>query len=180
MLGSRAETRLPAFPPPVICCQRRGTGRKSEQDMAQWNEPSLETIRQMRSFFTTIVLLATLCTAMAQGTVEREVKGQSGQDIRVGVYANIQPDCSAGPLPTIRLVTSPQHGKITIKKGRLNATNVKHCLALEVPAYVAIYRSPADFEGTDAAVIEIKSAQGNIQVQRLTIQVSKKSSARGI
>jgi len=135
----------------------------------------------MKPFLTVVVLLASLmCSAVAQDAVQREVKAQSGQDIRIGVYANIRPDCSAGPAPTLRLVTSPQNGKITIKKGRLNATNLKQCLAVEVPALVAIYRSSADFEGTDTAVIEIRSAQGSVQVQRFTIQVGKKAPTRAI
>jgi hypothetical protein len=118
--------------------------------------------------------------AFAQSTVEREVKGQSGQDVRIGVFANVKPDCTAGAAPTLRLVTPPQNGKVTIKKGRLNATNLKQCLSLEVPALIAIYKSSADFEGTDTAVIEIRSAQGSVQVQRFTIRISKKTTERTI
>ena len=38
----------------------------------------------------------------------------------------------------------------------VTATNYKQCLALEVPAFVAFYRSRADFVGVDALTLEVK------------------------
>src|SRR5262249_1605156 len=37
--------------------------------------------------------------------VSRMVSGQPNTDIRVGVYVNVKPDCTSGPLPSIRLAT---------------------------------------------------------------------------
>ena len=120
------------------------------------------------------MLLGLLTHTVAQiSTTQREVKGKSGQDIRVGVFANVLPDCTSGPLPTIRLIQPPVNGKITVKKGRLNATNFKQCLALEVPALIAICRSAADFEGIDSAIIEVRSSKPATQLQRITVRVSK-------
>ena len=79
-------------------------------------------------------LLAGSPTSVSAQTVERTAKGVSDKDIRVGVYINVQPDCSSGPLPTIRLTTPPANGKVTVKSGKIKATNYKQCLALEVPA----------------------------------------------
>jgi len=121
-----------------------------------------------------VMLLGLLTHTVAQiSTTQREVKGKSGQDIRVGVFANVLPDCTSGPLPTIRLIQPPVNGKITVRKGRLNATNFKQCLALEVPALIAIYRSAADFEGIDSAIIEVRSSKPATQLQRITVRVSK-------
>ena len=78
----------------------------------------------------------------AQGDVtERQVKVATGHDERVGVYTNIKPDCTGGPLPAIRLLAAPAHGSVTVKRGTLKATNFKQCLAAEVPALLAFYRS---------------------------------------
>ncbi len=82
-------------------------------------------------------------------TIERTAQAQSGKDAKIGVYVNVRPDCKSGPLPTIRLIQPSEHGKVTVKKGNLNATNYKQCLALDVPAYVAVYRSANDFSGTE-------------------------------
>jgi hypothetical protein len=124
-----------------------------------------------------ILCLGLMTSAYAQDGVqdrilEREIKGRSGQVIRIAVFVNVLPDCTGGPLPAVRLVTPPTHGTVIVKKAKLNATNVKQCLALEVPALVAFYKSAADFAGTDTTVLEIKSAQGEGRLQRYSITVS--------
>jgi hypothetical protein len=104
---------------------------------------------------------------------ERQFKGAAGRDIRILVLMNVKPDCTSDPLPTVRLVAPPANGKITVRRVRLNATNVKQCLALEVPALVAFYRSAPGFEGNDTASVEIRPNEGAPQVQRITISVTK-------
>lgn len=104
-------------------------------------------------------------------TVERNAKGQTAKNIQVGLYINVRPDCTSGPLPTIRLVTPPANGTLTIRHGKVNATNYKQCLALEVPGFVALYKSKADFTGTDVATVEVKYPHGRTEIQRITIAV---------
>ena len=97
-----------------------------------------------------ILFFAFGTTAFAQlQTVNRTVNGQRDTDIRVGVYVNVKPDCTSGPLPSIQLTSPPEHGNVTVKKGKVTATNYKQCLALEVPAFIAFYRSRSDFAGVD-------------------------------
>lgn len=105
--------------------------------------------------------------------VDREVRGRAGRDIRVLVLTNVKPDCTAGPLPTVRLVAAPAHGKLTMRRGRFRATNVRQCLAIEVPALIGMYRSAADFEGNDTVIVEILPEQGTPQLRRITIKVTK-------
>ena len=124
--------------------------------------------------FIAIVFLQMIMGAYSQeAPVERAIKGRAGQEIGIAIFTNILPDCGSGPLPTLRLVAPPEHGKIVVKKVRLNATNVKQCLALEVPALVAVYRSAADFEGKDTAVLEVKTSQGVVRLQNFSITVSQ-------
>ena len=104
-------------------------------------------------------------------TVERTVKSVPNRDTQIGVYLNVQPDCTSGPLPTIRLVSPPAAGKVVVKSAKVKATNYKACLALEVPAYVAFYKSPADFLGNDALTIEVKYAGGRTEIQKITVNV---------
>jgi len=104
-------------------------------------------------------------------TVERAAKGQPGKDIQVGVYLNVQPDCTSGPLPTIRLLNPPEHGKVAVKKAKLNATNYKQCLALEVPGFVAFYRSAPDFVGNDVILLEVKYQGGRSELQKITVTI---------
>src|SRR6476660_6884664 len=95
-----------------------------------------------------LVLAGTTTSASAQEqsrVVERSVKSVPNKDTQIGLYINVQPDCTSGPLPTIRLVSPPASGKVVVKSAKVKATNYKACLALEVPAYVAFSKSPPEF-----------------------------------
>lgn len=117
--------------------------------------------------------LASNASAQEQSrTVERTVKSVPNKDTQIGVYLNVQPDCTSGPLPTIRLVSPPASGKVVVKSAKVKATNYKACLALEVPAFVAFYKSPADFLGNDVMTIEVKYAGGRTEIQKITVNVA--------
>jgi hypothetical protein len=128
------------------------------------------------------VFLAFALTVLMDGTsavwaqsgiqmVERSVKTVPNKDTQIGVYLNVLPDCSSGPLPTIRLAAPPVSGKVIVKTAKVKATNYKACLALEVPAYVAFYKSPPEFLGDDVLTIEVKYAGGRTEIQKITVNV---------
>jgi hypothetical protein len=130
------------------------------------------------------ILVGSITTAVAQApaetTVERSIKALPNKDTQIGVYINVQPDCTSGPLPTIRLVSPPASGKVVVKSTKIKATNYKACLALEVPAYIAFYKSPADFAGNDVMTIEVKFAGGRTEIQKITVNVSGPGAQRNI
>lgn len=103
--------------------------------------------------------------------VERSVRALPNKDTRIGVYLNVQSDCTSGTLPTIRLASPPVSGKVVVKTAKVKATNYKACLALEVPAYVAFYKSPPDFLGDDVLTIEVKYSGGRTELQKITVNV---------
>lgn len=103
--------------------------------------------------------------------IERSVKAAPNRDTQIGVYLNVLPDCTSGTLPTIRLVSPPASGKVVVKSAKVKATNYKACLALEVPAYVAFYKSPPEFLGDDVLTIEVKFPGGRTETQKITVKV---------
>ena len=113
-----------------------------------------------------------MLAAGAQPVNERDLKAAPGHDVQAGVYTAIKPDCTSGPLPAIRLVVPPGHGTVTVKRGLLKATNVKQCLGLEVPAFVALYRAADGFAGADTFDLEISYASGRKQLQHFSVTVS--------
>jgi hypothetical protein len=122
------------------------------------------------------LLIGSVGTATAQAssetTVERSVKTLPNRDTQIGIFLNVLPDCTSGPLPTIRLVSPPAAGKVVVKTAKAKATNYKACLALEVPAYVAFYKSPPEFLGDDVLTIEVKYAGGRTELQKITVKVN--------
>lgn len=103
--------------------------------------------------------------------VERSVRALPNKDTQIGVYLNVLPDCTSGTLPTIRLANPPASGKVVVKSAKVKATNYKACLALEVPGYVAFYKSPPEFLGDDVLTIEVKYSGGRTELQKITVNV---------
>lgn len=127
-----------------------------------------------------LLLVASFAPACAQsGQIERVVKVAPGRDVRVGIYTNIRPDCSSGPLPAIRLARPPAHGAVTVRRAMLKATNVRQCLAIDAPALVAFYRAPQNFSGADEFELEITFSGGHKQIQDFRV-TSGADSGQGI
>jgi hypothetical protein len=117
-----------------------------------------------------LLLLASTALACAQSNaVERAIRAAPGQNVRVGIYTSIRPDCTSGPLPAIRLATTPAHGVVSVKRAMLKATNVKQCLAIDVPAFVAFYRAAQDFAGADQFDLEITFTGGRKEIQHFKV-----------
>jgi hypothetical protein len=131
-----------------------------------------------RYWFAAALFLCTSAHTISaqENSVERQFKGMPGRDLRVGIYTSIRPDCSSGPLPAIRLISAPAHGAVSVKRGMLKATNLKQCLAAEVPAFVAFYRAAPDFNGADAFELEISFAGGRKEIQHVRVTISNSPS----
>jgi len=127
------------------------------------------------------ILLAVPAIAFCQqATIERQFRGKPDTNINVGFFTSIRPDCTAGQLPVIRLITPPAHGKVTVTRGRLQATNLKQCLGADLPAFVALYRSAPDYIGRDTFTIEVVGANGKKQLQQITVTLMKAGTGQGI
>jgi hypothetical protein len=128
------------------------------------------------------LLAAVPVTAIGQAsTVTRHYTGKPQTDIKVGIFSSIRGNCTAGPLPAVRLVSPPAHGKVTVKQGKITARNIRDCLATtELPALVAIYRSNANFSGEDAFTLELIDAKGKSQLQRITVNIVKAPNQKDI
>ena len=124
-------------------------------------------------FGAALFFLASAQLACAQSNlIERAIKAVPGQNVRVGVYTSIRPDCTSGPLPAIRLAHAPAHGVVGVRRATLKATNVKQCLAIEVPAFVAFYRAPQDFSGADEFELEVTFSGGRKEIQNFHVSVA--------
>jgi hypothetical protein len=114
-------------------------------------------MKGVRLVLAALLLIASSPFAAAQAPiVNRSINGRADTDIQIGVYLNVKPDCTSGPLPSIQLISAPENGKVTVRQGRVTATNHSQCLAVEVPAFVAFYHSQADFSGVDVVTLQVR------------------------
>ena len=58
-----------------------------------------------------------------------------------------------------------------MKSAKINAKNYKQCLAVEVPGYVAFYKSEPTFNGIDTFSIEVRYPEGRTEMQKLNVTV---------
>ena len=137
-------------------------------------------MKRVASFTWALLAFVSSAPVLAQvQTVNRMANGQPDTDIRVGVYANVRPDCTPGPLPSIQLTSPPEHGKVTVKTAKITVTNYKQCLAMEVPGFAVFYRSRRDFAGVDVLMVEVRFPGGKTELQRITVTVGSNSPGRG-
>ena len=58
---------------------------------------------------------------------------------------------------------------VVAELAKVKATNYKQCLALEVPGFVAFYRSVPGFAGNDVVSLEVKFPNGRTLTQKITV-----------
>jgi hypothetical protein len=128
-----------------------------------------------------MLLLASITILAAQEQiVNRSINGRPDTDVQIGIYVNVKPDCTSGPLPSIQLIGPPENGKVTVKQGKVTATNYKQCLAVEVPAFIAFYHSRPEFSGVDVVLLQVKYPAGKTETQKISVIVGSGTPGKGI
>jgi hypothetical protein len=151
----------------------RSQGERFMRHDDRWYRIGSASVRRGAALCLLGILVSSNAALAQTETVERAVKAQAGRDVRVGVFGNVRPDCTSGQLPVVRLKEKPSNGTVTVKQARVRTTRLQNCLAAEVPAFVAIYRSEPGFSGDDVVELEIIGANGSKQIRRITITVEK-------
>jgi hypothetical protein len=116
--------------------------------------------------------------ALAQtNTVYRSTDVVAGKPHRLGIYGNVQKDCTSGPLPTVRVVTPPKHGELNVRSGKLKAGRISRCPKLEATAQGVFYKPSPAYKGTDEVSYEVKSASGKVESHTVRITVKEATPA---
>jgi hypothetical protein len=110
--------------------------------------------------------------ALAQtNSAHRSTDVIAGKPHRLGVYGNVQKDCTSGPLPTVRVVTPPKHGELNVRSGKLKAGRISRCPKLEATAQGIFYKPNPAYKGADEVSYEVKSASGKVESHTVRITV---------
>jgi hypothetical protein len=111
-------------------------------------------------------------SALAQSnSAYRSADAVAGKPHRLGVYGNVQKDCTSGPLPTIQVLTPPKHGELNVRSGTLKAGRITRCPNLEAKAQGVFYKANPAYKGADEVSYEVKSASGKVESHTVRITV---------
>ena len=109
----------------------------------------------------------------------RSVEAVSGKSTRLGVHGDVTKDCKLGPLPEIRITTSPKHGALTVRQGKSKAGSLKRCPSLEVPVQGVFYEANPGYAGPDeVAYTVVRAGQPTLSVtMKITVAAQAKAGA---
>jgi hypothetical protein len=133
------------------------------------------------AFALTCTLVLSGTTTLAQtNSAYRSTDVVAGKPHRLGVYGNVQKDCTSGLLPTVRVVTPPKHGELNVRSGKLKAGRISRCPKLEAAAQGIFYKPSPTYNGADEVSYEVKSASGKVESHtvRLTVREATPADAK--
>lgn len=105
-------------------------------------------------------------------SLHRSADAVAGKALRVGIYGNVKKDCSAGPLPEVKVVTPPKFGSLAVKTGKVKTNRVVNCPNIETPVQGVFYQARAGYVGVDEIGYEVRSAEGKVQIHSVRINVA--------
>ena len=113
--------------------------------------------------------------ASAQTSVTRSETVPAGKQARLVIVPNLKKDCSAGPMPEIKVTTAPKFGSLITKSGKLKTPAKYRCPNKDTEAQAIFYQPNGGYTGPDAVVVEIKNSDGEIEKRdiRITVEAAK-------
>jgi len=123
------------------------------------------------------LILAATAALSQSNNAYRSTDVVAGKPHRLGVYGNVQKDCTSGPLPTVRVVTPPKHGELNVRSGKLKAGRISRCPKLEATAQGVFYKPNPTYKGADEVSYEVKSASGKVESHTVRITVKEATPA---
>ena len=116
--------------------------------------------------------------AVAQtNSAYRSADAVAGKVERLGVYGNVQKDCTSGPLPTVRVLTPPKHGELNVRSGTLKVGRITRCPKLAPTAQGIFYKANPGYKGSDEVSYEVRTASGKVEAHTVRIRVKDVSPA---
>jgi hypothetical protein len=109
-------------------------------------------------------------------TTEHQKSTLSGSESRIAAMHSVNPDCSSGSLPKVRIVTKPASGELRVEPIKITvnreATNHRaHCNGKTVDAVAVFYKSKEQYVGADKVVLDVDFKHGGINRYTYAVDV---------
>jgi hypothetical protein len=100
----------------------------------------------------------------------------SGNEARLSVMNYVNSDCSAGPMPDVRIVTPPTNGELRFEQIKYAVSRSKensrhHCNGKIVDAVGVFYKSKEKYTGSEKAVVDVDFRDGTVRRFVYSIEV---------
>ena len=127
----------------------------------------------MRSTFHSSILICLTFAggAFAQTANYTSVDAIAGSQVQVGYHGTVNKNCTAAPIPTIRVLEPPSFGTLSVKTGTITTDRVSGCERLQVPALILFYTAKQGYAGNDKVVYGVADAKGQVNTYDVTIRV---------
>src|SRR5580700_8733470 len=119
------------------------------------------------------VALLAPATLAAQSTSYSRAETTSGAQVQLNYHATAKKDCTAMPLPSMRVLEVPRHGTLTVRKGEAMIAHIADCQPFKTPAEVVFYQSRAAYVGQDHLIYEVTNANGEVANFDISIEVKE-------
>jgi hypothetical protein len=125
-----------------------------------------------------ICLVGATCltsTALAQGSANyTSVEAVWDRPVELSYHASAHSaNCTAAPLPTVRVTQPPKWGMLSVRKAMLTTTKVAGCPPIKTPAQVVFYQARSGYTGPDHVNYEVTSENGEVATYEVTITIKE-------
>jgi hypothetical protein len=132
------------------------------------------SLSQIRTLLVSLAASGLVATAaLAQSANYSSVEAVAGKPVQLGYYASAHKNCTAAEAPTVRVLTPPQHGTLSIRKAVLSTNKVAGCPGLKTPTQVAFYQAGEGYVGPDKVSFEVTAENGEVATYEITITVKE-------
>src|SRR5207244_2879202 len=120
----------------------------------------------------TAASLACAGASAQTNSVYRSANAMSGKLQRIGMYGNLNKDCSSGTLPEVTVVMPPKHGTLSVRIGKTKTKSGTRCPNVDAAARGVFYVSESSYTGTDEVSYEVR-LEGRVQAHTVRINITR-------
>jgi hypothetical protein len=126
----------------------------------------------------TLLCLLTVLSVAQVDRVYRSVRVLSDKEIQIAAFARANTnECKPLPLPQIHVISSPEHGSLTVRSAFVTTKADQKCPGLRIPAQVLLYKSISSYVGNDIVSFTVTFENGVTQIHQISLTVAKEGEA---
>ena len=120
----------------------------------------------------TLFFLLGPAPVIAQEPMSRSLEVAAGQQVRLGSFANLKPDCSPGPLPEVTVSGGPKAGVVEVRRSQGKMGPGTRCPKVDAQAQIVMFRAYPSSAGQDEVSFEVKLPDGNVVRHQIRITIT--------